>query len=105
MLARIWRARANHDNARAFAALGNEKLRQVLRKFPGYKGGELLLREDRDGTDIVVITHWASMEDVTRFGDGDPERVNTTLEMENLLQWWDAAATIYDVAIIRYDND
>ena len=80
MIARLWSADTTSAQAPAYA----EHLRtHVL--FEGYAGTMLLERTAPAGVEILVITWWRSVEDISGFAGADPEQAVVADEAARLL--------------------
>jgi hypothetical protein len=73
-IARVWRGRTRRDLADSYAVyLYEEGIRPLEEKALGVQ----LLREDRETeSEFVTISYWESVEAMSRFTGGDPNRIH-----------------------------
>ena len=73
-IARIWRGRTTRTNADAYAPyLYEEGIRPLEEKALGVQ----MFREDRETeSEFVTISYWESVEAMSRFTGGDPNRIH-----------------------------
>ena len=73
-IARVWRGRTTRADADAYAPyLYEEGIRPLEEKALGVQ----MLREDRETeSEFVTISYWESVEAMSRFTGGDPNRIH-----------------------------
>jgi len=73
-IARIWWGRTTRDNADAYAPyLYEEGIRPLEEKALGVQ----MFRDDRETeSEFVTISYWESVEAMSRFTGGDPNRIH-----------------------------
>jgi heme-degrading monooxygenase HmoA len=73
-IARIWRGRTSRARADEYEAYNYEAgIKPLIAKAMGVQ----TLREDReDETEFVTISYWESVEAMSRFTGGDPNRIH-----------------------------
>jgi hypothetical protein len=73
-IARIWRGRTTRGNADAYAPyLYEEGIRPLEEKALGVQ----MFREDREAdSEFVTISYWESVDAMSRFTGGDPNRIH-----------------------------
>ena len=73
-IARIWRGRTTRERADEYEAYNYEVgIKPLIEKAMGVQ----CLREDRaDETEFVTISYWESVEAMSRFTGGDPNRIH-----------------------------
>ena len=76
MIARIWHGRTTRHNAAAYEKLLREEilLEIARRNIPGYKGGELFVREEGDEVEFITLLRFDSLEAVKLFAGEDYEK-------------------------------
>ena len=69
MIARIWHGWTNPADAKAYEKLLRDQIFPSIaaRKIEGYRGAELLVREDGDEVEFVTLLRFDSMDAVTEF--------------------------------------
>ena len=93
---RMWRGWASRTNAPAYQAYLEHELfpHMVTELSPrGYRGHQLLTREDGDEVEFVALTWFDSIESVKSFAGLDVTRANVSPKAQELLAHWDAHAT------------
>lgn len=73
-IARIWRGRTRRDRADEYESYSYEAgIKPLIEKALGVQ----TLREDRaDETEFITISYWESVEAMSRFTGGDPNRIH-----------------------------
>jgi heme-degrading monooxygenase HmoA len=73
-IVRIWRGRTPRDRADEYEEYSYEAgIKPLIEKALGVQ----MLREDRaEETEFVTISYWESVEAMTRFTGGDPNRIH-----------------------------
>jgi heme-degrading monooxygenase HmoA len=74
MIVRIWRGKASATKADEYEAFLRDKAHPDYGEVPGNRGWMLLRRQSEDAVEFLFVSFWDSMEAVTRYAGGDPER-------------------------------
>ena len=99
MIARLWSARSTPQNAPAYAAHLRTHVLPELDGIQGYAGSMLLERTVADGTEILVITYWESMEAIRTFAGGDAETAVVADAAAAVLTEFDDRVRHYEVTV------
>jgi heme-degrading monooxygenase HmoA len=95
MIARLWRGRASREGAEAYRRHALETVFPHLKQIVGHAAAFLLTRTVGDHVEILVETHWRSMEAIRAFAGPDPERAVVEPEAQAVL-------TDYDPVVVHY---
>jgi heme-degrading monooxygenase HmoA len=98
MIARVWRGRTTAINFERYRHFLTTKIFSSLEKIAGYRGANLLRREDQEGFEFLVITHWESMQAVRQFAGENVEAAVVEPEAQAILSDFDAFVRHYEVA-------
>jgi heme-degrading monooxygenase HmoA len=98
MIARVWRGETTKANAEAYRGFVTSKIFRSLEKISGYRGANLLQREDQEGFEFLVVTHWESMQAVRQFAGENVEAAVVEPEAQAILSDFDAFVRHYEVA-------
>jgi heme-degrading monooxygenase HmoA len=99
MIARQWRAWAQHDQAKDYVELFGNQVQAKLKTIPGYRYSLVLTREQGDETEIVTLTFFDRLEDVVGFAGEDYEVANVSTEARKLLARFEDRVIHFDVAL------
>ena len=97
MVLRMWRARSTASGAADYVRHATTKVFPKIRAIEGHRGGYLLRREVEDGTELVVLTLWVSMEAVRRFAGPDPDKAVVEPGAQAVLTSFDDYVTHFEV--------
>jgi hypothetical protein len=98
---RGWTSRANAAGYRAY--LEHELFPHMVAELGprGYRGHQLLTREDGDEVEFVALTWFDSIESVKSFAGPDVTRANVSAKAQALLARWDPHATHFSLSSER----
>ena len=85
VIARLWSADTTSAQAPAYAEHLRTHVLPALNAIEGYAGTMLLERTEPAGVEILVITWWRSVEDISGFAGADPEQAVVADEAARLL--------------------
>lgn len=71
MISRIWHGWTTKTNAGAYENLLRQEVLPGIHRVRGFKGAQLLRREDKDEVEFVTITLFDSLEAVKEFAGED----------------------------------
>jgi hypothetical protein len=76
MIARIWHGWTTRERAEAYEKLLRDEVLLDLaqRNIPGYKGGELFIREEGNEVEVMTLLRFESLEGVKMFAGQDYEK-------------------------------
>jgi heme-degrading monooxygenase HmoA len=99
VICRIWHGWTSHENAGAYERLLRTEVFHGIsnRKIAGYRGIELMRREDREVTEFVTVMCFESMEAVQAFAGQDYEAAVVPPAARALLQRFDERSEHYGV--------
>ena len=96
MIVRTWRGKAAKDRSQAYEHHFDRNVLPGLGKVKGFLGAMLLRRETEDGTELLVVTRWESLDAVKAFAGEDYERAVVEPEAAAALVSFDATVTHYE---------
>jgi heme-degrading monooxygenase HmoA len=99
VIARVWRAQAAPDRARAYADHVRAHVLPALRRQPGYVRMLLLQRPVSGMVEVAVVTLWRSLDAVRGFAGSDVEQAVVADEAAALLAQYDRRAQHYEVVL------
>ncbi|MFP5234648.1 MAG: antibiotic biosynthesis monooxygenase family protein [Acidobacteriota bacterium] len=101
MIARTWRGWTAPSNADAYESLLAQHVLPGFRSIVGYRGGEVLRRDQADETEFVVINYFDSLDAVKRLaGENytvpvfEPEARALLSRIENVAHHYEVRARI-----------
>jgi heme-degrading monooxygenase HmoA len=74
MIIRIWSGRAAPERRDAYPTHFRRNVLPELRRLPGFRGAQLLAREEAGLVRYQVLSRWDSTEAIRRFAGEDTER-------------------------------
>ncbi|SRR6266480_4641753 len=100
MIARIWHGWTKRADANTYEKMLRDEIFPSIaaRKIQGYRGAELVIREDGDETEFVTLLRFDSMEAVKEFAGDDESKPVIFPGVEKLLIRMESAQH-YRVAI------
>jgi heme-degrading monooxygenase HmoA len=98
MISRHWRALARAERAAEYVAHLQHKTFPGLRRLPGFLDATILRREQPQGVEFVIITHWVSAAAIRAFSAGDDVEVAVVpAEVRDMMLEYDLRARHYHV--------
>jgi heme-degrading monooxygenase HmoA len=98
MIARHWRALARAERAHEYVVHLRQETFPALREMPGFLGATILRRDQSQGVEFVIITHWVSAEAIGAFSAGnDVEVAVVPPEVRDMMLEYDLRARHYRV--------
>jgi hypothetical protein len=99
MICRIWHGWTARENADAYERLLRTEIFHGIgeRRIPGYRGIELLRRDDSEPVEFVTLMWFDSLQDVRIFAGPDYEVAVVPPAARALLQRFDGRSTHYEV--------
>jgi heme-degrading monooxygenase HmoA len=74
MIVRVWSGRTSTDKAEAYKKFLRETAYSDYGDVEGNRGWMLLARDKAENVEIMFVSLWDSMEALTRYAGGDPQR-------------------------------
>ena len=102
---RIWHGWTTPANADVYQALLFDEIFPGIqaKHIPGYRGVELLRRNDEDEVEFVTIMSFDSLQSVIDFQGEDYTRCYVPASAQQVLKRWDQRASHYDA--IEHPDD
>ena len=99
MISRIWHGWTTHENADAYERLLREEIFVgiVGRRIPGYRGIDLLRREDDGVVEFVTVMWFDGLDGVRAFAGEEYDRAVVPPAARALLLRFDARSAHYEV--------
>lgn len=105
MIARIWRATATRDKAATYQQHFAATVVPHLEAINGFSGASLLRREVEDGTEVLALTLWQSLDSIRAFTGPDPDKAIVDPDARSMLTTFDTTAANYEVVVdVRNDR-
>jgi heme-degrading monooxygenase HmoA len=99
VIARFWSARATRAEAPAYAEHLRAHVLPDLRAVDGYDGAMLLERDTADGTEILVLTLWRSLDAIRAFAGDDVEEAVVADEAAKVLTDFERRVRHYELVV------
>jgi heme-degrading monooxygenase HmoA len=101
MISRIWHGYTTLKNADAYENLLKEEIFVGIknRNISGYRGIQLLRRQDADETEFITIMWFDSLESVRMFAGEDYENAVVPEKAQKILSHFDKTSRHYNVEI------
>ncbi len=98
MITRLWRGWTATENADAYERFLVTELFPSMRSIPGFRGAEVLRRQDGDAVAFVTLTWFDSLDDIRAFAGDDYEVPVLEPQALALLSRYDDRALHFDTA-------
>jgi antibiotic biosynthesis monooxygenase (ABM) superfamily enzyme len=99
VIARIWHGWTRPENADAYEAFLRTTMFPSMQLVDGFRGVDLLRREDGDEIAFVTISRFDSLDAVRGFAGDDYERAVVEPEARELLSRFDGRSTHYETVV------
>jgi heme-degrading monooxygenase HmoA len=99
MIARIWRGWAPQPTAEDYQRHYESEVSEHLRAVAGFRGAQLLRRDDGGEVMFTSITWFDSLAAVRGFAGDDPERAVVQEAARAVLSRWDERVAHHEVAV------
>jgi hypothetical protein len=99
MIVRQWKGWAQKDRAPEYLQYFATKVQANLNAIRGYKKALVLTREQGGEIEIVTLTFFDRLEDVTGFAGERHEVANVSREAQGLLSRFDKTVSHFEVAL------
>ena len=97
MITRIWRGITLKEKADAYLKYFHDTGLKHYSETPGSRGVTVLRRDQGEHCEIVLISHWESIEAVQAFAGENPEKSVYYPEDEHYLLQMEPLVRLYDV--------
>jgi heme-degrading monooxygenase HmoA len=95
----MWHGWTSRENADAYERMLRTTILPGIHRVAGYRGADLLRRDDGSEVEFVTITHFDSMDAVRAFAGADYETPVIHPEAQGLLSRYDARSTHYETVV------
>lgn len=102
MISRVWHGWTGRANADAYENLLRQEILPGIHRVRGFKGAQLLRRDDRDEVEFVTITLFDTLDAVREFAGEDYEVALVPAHARKLLAHFDARSAHYET-VFRID--
>ncbi len=99
MISRVWHGWTSRGNADAYERLLRTTILPGIHRVAGYRGADLLRRDDGDEVEFVTVTHFDSMDAVRAFAGADYEKAVIHADARSLLTRYDERSTHYETVV------
>lgn len=96
MITRLWYGWTSRENADAYENYLRTEVLPGIHRVKGYRGAQLLRREDGAEVAFVTLTYFDSLEAVREFAGENYETAVVPPKAQQLLSHYDARAIHYD---------
>jgi heme-degrading monooxygenase HmoA len=101
VIARIWHGWTTPQNADAYEEFLRTTMFPSIHGVEGFRGADLLRRDDDGEVAFITITRFDSLDAVKRFAGDDYERAVVEPEARRLLSRFDERSAHYELVIER----
>ena len=98
MIARIWRGWAPAERAGDYQRHYETEVTGQLRTIPGFRGAQLLRRDEDGEVTITTVTRFADLDAVRVFAGADYEQAVVAEPARAALSRWDERVAHHEVA-------
>jgi heme-degrading monooxygenase HmoA len=99
VIARVWSARTTREWGPLYAEHLRTHVLPSLKAVAGYRGARLWERPLGEGIEIVVVTHWDSLDAIRGFAGDEIERAVVADEAAALLLEFDDRVRHYELVV------
>ncbi len=97
MIARIWHGFTSLDNASQYESMLCKDVLPGIEKVKGYKGAQLMRRNQEDEVEFITITYFDDIDAVIAFAGEDYTKAVIHKEAGKLLSHYDERSVHYDL--------
>ena len=101
MIARVWHGWTTRENADPYEEFLRTKMFPSIHEVPGFRGADLLRRDDGDEVAFITVTRFESLDAVRRFAGEDYQRAVIEPEARALLARCDERSEHFELVIDR----
>jgi antibiotic biosynthesis monooxygenase (ABM) superfamily enzyme len=98
VITRLWRGWTESKDADSYERFLLTELFPSMRRIPGFRGGEVLRRDDGDEVAFVTLTRFDQLDSIRAFAGDDYEVPVLEPQALALLSRYDDRATHFDTA-------
>jgi heme-degrading monooxygenase HmoA len=99
VIARVWSATTTAELAPAYAEHLRTHVLPTLNSLDGYAAARLWQRSAGNAIELVVVTHWRSLDAIRGFAGDDSERAVVAAEAAALLGNYDDRVRHYELVV------
>ncbi len=99
MIARLWHGWTSRQNADAYENFLRTAMFPSMHRVDGFRGADLLRRDDGEQVAFVTITRFESLDAVRAFAGDDYEAAVVEPEARALLARFDERSTHYELVL------
>jgi heme-degrading monooxygenase HmoA len=99
MISRVWHGWTRREDADTYERLLRTTILPGIHRVAGYRGADLLRRDDGDEVEFVTVTLFDSMEAVRQFAGADYANAVIPPEAQSLLTRYDARSAHYETIV------
>ena len=99
MIVRLWKGKTKLGMAGDYRRHLEHTVFPELRKLPGFIGAELFNREGNEGTEVVVMSKWDSMDAVRQFAGEAPDHAVVEPRAREVLSSFDESVAHYEIVL------
>jgi heme-degrading monooxygenase HmoA len=99
VIARIWHGWTSRADADAYEEFLRTKMFPSIHRIDGFRGADLLRRDDGDEVAFVTITRFESLDSVRSFAGDDHELAVVEPEARALLSRFDERSQHYEIVL------
>ncbi len=99
MIERVWSARTTRDGARQYAEHFRHVVLPELAAIAGYRGAQLMEREQDGAIEVVVVTRWNTLDAIRAFAGEEMDRAVVHDAAAALMTDYDRKVRHYGVVV------
>lgn len=99
MISRVWHGWTKREDADTYERMLRATILPGIHRVAGYRGADLLRRDDGDEVEFVTVTLFDSMDAVRAFAGADYERAVIHADARSLLTRYDERSTHYETPV------
>jgi heme-degrading monooxygenase HmoA len=99
VIIRVWKGEAKPGMASDYRRHLESTVFPQLRKLAGFRAAQLLFRDWRGKTEVIVITKWDSMDAIRQFAGSRPDLAVVEPRAREVLASFDETVAHYEIAL------
>lgn len=101
MIARVWRGYTAPEKAHLYLEHLEQNVFPELYQIGGFRGANVLQREQDGDVEFVVMTLWESMDAIRQFAGENADVAVVAPAAQAVLHQYDATVTHYEIALTK----